>query len=85
MRLASAVAWQDIATALQNRTSKESRSNLRKQRGSRQISQETVQQIRADSREMTRREVALKHDVSVNYVYQVVDCGIRDDEREKLR
>lgn len=82
---AAAVGWQDIATALARRTTKESRSNPQRHRGARTISQETVRQIREDSLTMKRGEVAAKHNVSQHYVYLVVDCGLRDDEREKLR
>lgn len=82
---AAAVGWQDIASALASPTSRPSRSNPRRARGRRVISQETVRQIREDAKTMTRAELAEKHDVSRNYLYLVIDCGLRDDERERLR
>jgi hypothetical protein len=75
---ADVLSWQQIATTLARKV----KSAGQRQRGRREISQETVRQIRADSLVMTRTEVASKHSVSKQYVYQIVECGLRDDERE---
>lgn len=78
------LGWQEIAQALSTKARKDSRTNGSR-RGRRQISQDTVRQIRVDIKVMTRVEVARKHHVSPHYVYLVTECGLRDDERENLR
>jgi hypothetical protein len=84
---ADVLSWQTIATTLTHRSRIAARSQKPRgpHRGQRRISQETVKLIRIDSFALTRAEVAVKYGVSQHYVYLVVDCGLRDDEREKLR
>lgn len=53
--------------------------------GPRRVPQETVDAIREDAKTMPQAEVALRHSVSPEYVYQVVTLGLRSRERERLR
>lgn len=83
---ASALGWQDIAQALARPNSRVSLNNPRRARGARQIPQETIRAIRVDhAAKVPRVEIARKYQVSEKYVYLVCECGLRDDEREKLR
>lgn len=85
MNHASAVSWQSIASELTRRAKKAERPSQH-QRGRRLISQETVRAIRADhAAGLTRMAIARRYDVTPHYVYQITECGLRDDEREKSR
>jgi hypothetical protein len=82
---AAAVSWQDIAHALARKPERDKRPM--RSRGKRVIPQETIRAIRHDAslNTMTRVAIAAKYGVTPHYVYQVVDCGLRDEEREALR
>lgn len=86
----ASLGWQEIAQALSTRAGKDNRRSATKHRGKRVISQETVRRIREDAalegaHKMSRSAIAAKYKVSPHYVYLVTECGLRDDEREKLR
>lgn len=80
------LSWQDIAHALTRRTTKPVRNEPQRHRGNRRIPQETVQAIRdAYAKKIPRAIIAATYGVSENYVFQVTENGLRDDERERLR
>lgn len=78
------LSWQDIASSRPK--PKREKQDPSRRRGNRQIPQETIRAIRADAaNDVPRAIIAERYGVSLNYIYQVVDNGLRDDERERMR
>lgn len=83
---AAVLSWQDIAQTIAHNGEKHPLRTARPQRGNRRIPQETVRAIRADVEAgVPRHTVREKYHVSLQFIYNVVDLGLRDDEREVFR
>lgn len=81
---AFALSWQEMAAA--RPTTRTGPNQPRRARGARQIPQETIRAMRADHEAGVKRtDIARKYDVTEKYVYLVCECGLRDEERERLR
>lgn len=74
-------SWGELAQATRPARAKA----LFRKSGPRRIPQETVDAIREDAKTMPQPDVARKHGVSPEYVYQIVTLGLRSREQERLR